>query len=244
MIKGADVLEDVATEAARQGVLLDFHLLGYAYRDLKRHPNALLTVHGEYKEADLPAKLAALQADIVWFPAQWPETYSYTLSAALQAGLPLIAPEIGAFAERLQNRPWTWVQAWDTPVATWVTVFKALRDGHFATGIPPVPAPSPASVLATASAGSGASPSTWAYQTDYLSGITRRQPLVIASANGGHSAPLLNTQHAATEDDVTRQFKHRLLLGIIRLRSAPGLRGVARAIPLRWQTRLKTWLQA
>jgi O-antigen biosynthesis protein len=237
--------------------LLDFHLLGYAYRDLKRHPNALLTVHGEYKEADLPAKLAALQADIVWFPAQWPETYSYTLSAALQAGLPLIAPEIGAFAERLQNRPWTWVQAWDTPVATWVTVFKALRDGHFATGTPPVvstvltvalpPAqvsPSPTAQATQQSDAAAVSRANWAYATHYLSGIGRRQPLVIASANGGHSAPLLNTQHAATEDDVTRQFKHRLLLGIIRLRSAPGLRGVARAIPLRWQTRLKTWLQA
>src|SRR2546427_7883740 len=41
-----------------------------------------------------------LQPDLAWFPAQWPETYSYTLSACLAAGLPIVAPEIGAFPER------------------------------------------------------------------------------------------------------------------------------------------------
>ena len=38
--------------------------------------------------------------------------------------------------------------------------------------------------------------------------------------------------------------KRGLLQTIVRLRSAPGLRRVARAIPLRWQTRVKTWLRA
>lgn len=38
------------------------------------------------------------------FPAQWPETYSYTLSHALASGLPIIAPNLGAFPERLSGR--------------------------------------------------------------------------------------------------------------------------------------------
>ena len=38
--------------------------------------------------------------------------------------------------------------------------------------------------------------------------------------------------------------KQKLLSTLVRLRSAPGLRSVARAIPLRWQTRVKNWLSA
>ena len=37
------------------------------------------------------------------FPAQWPETYSYTLTAAINAGLPIVATRIGAFTERLAD---------------------------------------------------------------------------------------------------------------------------------------------
>ncbi|WP_226858617.1 glycosyltransferase [Diaphorobacter aerolatus] len=94
-IKGADVLETVAIEAARQDAPVEFHLLGYGYRHLLSQPKAALSVHGAYKEEDLPRLLAWLKPDLIWFPAQWPETYSYTLSAALQAGLPVVVPDIG-----------------------------------------------------------------------------------------------------------------------------------------------------
>lgn len=79
------MLESVALQAARTDAPLDFHLLGYGYRSLQTQPKARLTVHGAYAESDLRELLAWLKPDIVWFPAQWPETYSYTLSAALQA---------------------------------------------------------------------------------------------------------------------------------------------------------------
>ena len=46
-------------------------------------------------KARLPRLLEWLQPDVAWFPAQWPETYSYTLSACLQAGLPVVAPASG-----------------------------------------------------------------------------------------------------------------------------------------------------
>jgi hypothetical protein len=37
---------------------------------------------GQYAESELPALLAKVRPHVVWFPAQWPETYSYTLTAA------------------------------------------------------------------------------------------------------------------------------------------------------------------
>lgn len=49
----------------------------------------------------------------MWFPAQWPETYSYTLSAALQYGLPVVVPNIGAFGERLIGRKFSRIINWD-----------------------------------------------------------------------------------------------------------------------------------
>lgn len=101
-IKGADVLEAVAIEAAKRGAPVEFHLLGYGYRSLQTQPRARLTVHGGYKEDELPALLDWLQPDLAWFPAQWPETYSYTLSACLAAGLPIVAPDIGAFPKGWQ----------------------------------------------------------------------------------------------------------------------------------------------
>jgi glycosyltransferase involved in cell wall biosynthesis len=82
---------------------------------------------GPYAEADLPALLARLRPHVAWFPARWPETYSYTLTAALQAGLPIVATRIGAFPERLAGRPSTWLCDPDATTATWMTTFDAVR---------------------------------------------------------------------------------------------------------------------
>ena len=109
VIKGGDLLEAVALEARRVRALLEFHLLGFSYRPLRTHPFSALRVHGEYHDSDLPELLIDMQPDVVWFPGGCPETYSYTLSECLQAGLAVIAPNIGAFPERLAGRSNTWL---------------------------------------------------------------------------------------------------------------------------------------
>ena len=60
----------------------------------------------------------------MWFPAAWPETYSFTLSAAIEAGLPIVASEIGAFPERLAGRPLTWLIPPTLDPAAWLTLFE------------------------------------------------------------------------------------------------------------------------
>lgn len=97
--KGADVLEILAERAKNLGLPLTFKLIGYAYRPLK-----IVETTGPYKSEDLTNLIQKHNLDIVYFPAQWPETYSYTLSYALHSGLPIIAPNIGAFPERLSGR--------------------------------------------------------------------------------------------------------------------------------------------
>jgi len=144
VLKGADLLEQTALLAARQGIPIDFHLLGHAYRDLSTQPRAHLTVHGRYQNDELAALLNWLQPDVVWFPVQAPETYSYTLSACLQAGLPIVAPDLGAFPARLAGRPWTWVLPWNTDAAGWLAVFQTLMAQHFSSGqAPALPNPNP-----------------------------------------------------------------------------------------------------
>jgi GT2 family glycosyltransferase/2-polyprenyl-3-methyl-5-hydroxy-6-metoxy-1,4-benzoquinol methylase/glycosyltransferase involved in cell wall biosynthesis len=140
-IKGADIFEATAALAAQRGSRLEFHLIGYAYRDLRVVPGAKLTVHGRYAEQDLPSLLKGLQADLAWFPALWPETYSYTLSAALDVRLPVVGPDFGAFPERLSGRAWTWVCPWYWLSEEWVQFFEGLVARHFDPGSPPDPAP-------------------------------------------------------------------------------------------------------
>ncbi len=136
-IKGADILEACVLDAEQRGLPLDFHLLGYVQRDLIIEPNSRLRIHGAYNDGDLPKQLTALNPHIAWFPAQWPETYCYTLSACIQAGLPIVATDLGAFPERLAGRAWSWIRSWQTGAAAWNDFFVALRKQHFSSSVSP-----------------------------------------------------------------------------------------------------------
>ena len=166
-MKGADVLEATALQAARTSAPLEFHLVGYAHRPLKTQPHASLTVHGVYADNDLPRLLERLQPDVVWFPALWPETYSYTLSASLMAGVPIIAPDLGAFPERLSQRRWTWIKPWNTTASAWLETFEELRSRYFLTEQEPAPAPE----FTASDADDCFVP--WSYATDYLRDLTK-----------------------------------------------------------------------
>lgn len=109
IFKGADALEASALHARAQRAPLEFHLLGYAYRALRTRPFSHLKVHGAYQDAELTELIAKINPHVVWFPGSCPETHSYTLSAVLASGLPVVATNIGAFPERLEGRPWTWL---------------------------------------------------------------------------------------------------------------------------------------
>ena len=97
--KGADVLEKLATMALSERARFSFKLIGYSYRQL-----SAVETTGPYKVENLMALIEQHEVDLILFPAQWPETYSYTLSHALASGLPIIAPNLGAFPERLSGR--------------------------------------------------------------------------------------------------------------------------------------------
>ncbi|MBK6614401.1 methyltransferase domain-containing protein [Ottowia sp.] len=236
VIKGADLLEDVALAARRQNAPVEFHLIGYAYRALRTQPRANLTLHGRYDDEDLPDLLRWLAPDVVWFPAQWPETYSYTLSACLQGGWPVVCPDLGAFSERLQGRRWTWVHPWNASASEWLDFFTGIRERHFASGRSPAP------LLHLAPADShtpGAVDSARWYAHDYLDSLPEGAPTPLTTALVAAYVPAAS-QTGATAHDGT---KARALRALARLRAMPALAGVARAIPASWQGRVKDWLR-
>lgn len=120
--KGALMLDEVANDLKHEDI--EFHLLGYAFRPL----GDAITCHGAYSSRDLQLKLDEINPDVIWYPAQWPETYSYTLSIALEQGMPVVVPNIGAFCERVAGRNYSRVIAWDTSVKKMGELWRSLRE--------------------------------------------------------------------------------------------------------------------
>ena len=123
--KGAWRVEAVAERA--DPAEFEFHLIGYAEEKLSELATGRIQETGEYDAAELPALIAKIRPHVVWFPAQWPETYSYTLSAAIDAGLPIVASGIGSFPERLRERPLTWIVDPAAPADAIIETFGDVR---------------------------------------------------------------------------------------------------------------------
>ena len=117
--KGSDLLDACAIDACKRNLPLEFHFLGAAHRPLSGRPRGSLLIYGRYQDTDIQELLKQVRPHLAWFPAQCPETYSYTLSACLEAALPIVAPDFGAFPERLAEREWSWIKSWQQTPEYW-----------------------------------------------------------------------------------------------------------------------------
>ena len=233
-IKGADVVEALAQLAAKNKLLLDIHLIGFGYRQLRTQPAARLTVHGPYADADLPQLLDGLQADVAWFPALWPETYSYTLSTCLEQGLPVVAPTLGAFAERLAQRPWSWLCDWQQTPAQWAVFFEQIRQENFLTGQGPTPPERPAHPLRSSPVGHD-----FDYRKHYLQGL--RSPTPPSTEQLGHLA-LAICQAPPAASSPTQTGKSLALRTLQKLKGSSLLAPLVKTLPLHLQRRIKSML--
>lgn len=124
--KGAQAVASVAMAANPEQ--LELQLIGDIEATFPDAARDRMTIHGPYREGELPALLAKYRPHVIWFPAAWPETYSFTLSAAIEAGLPIVASEIGAFPERLAGRPFTWLIPPSLDPAAWLALFDTVAE--------------------------------------------------------------------------------------------------------------------
>jgi GT2 family glycosyltransferase/glycosyltransferase involved in cell wall biosynthesis len=102
-IKGRELLGRVATAARDLRMPMEFVLIGYTIRERGLTSIGNFRITGKYEESDLNAIIARERLDLIFFPGLWPETYSYTLTAALTSGLPVVAFDLGAIPERLRD---------------------------------------------------------------------------------------------------------------------------------------------
>ncbi len=142
--KGLHTVAACAQEAAARNLPLAFRVLGSTAEPLPQRPQAPLSIHGQYPEGGLTMLLAEERPDVIWFPVQVPETYSYTLSVAIAAGIPIVAAALGALPERLANHPCALLVPWDAQPEVWNDAL--LRAGQGGRVEPPRPVHSKATV--------------------------------------------------------------------------------------------------
>ena len=132
--KGADRLDECAIAVRKNGYPIEFVLFGQAYRRLD---SSIVTL-GRYEEDELAQLLVAQSIDLVWFPALCAEVYSYTLSHGLRLGLPVLAPDIGAFSERLRGRPLSFTFNYRASVSEILEQLETIRQQLMQGGQPQV----------------------------------------------------------------------------------------------------------
>lgn len=123
--KGLPLVRAVAELARRRGEALELVLVGYVPSGAEQLPSAV-RVTGRYEEHELEALVEREDPDVIWFPVRLPETYSFTLSAALRSGRPIAVPDIGALAERVTGSPAVMVYPWAAEPAEITEVLQEL----------------------------------------------------------------------------------------------------------------------
>lgn len=100
--KGYRILLACARNARARRLPIEFTVIGYTSNDAPLLATGKVFVTGRYGEPEPPYLLRREHPDVIWFPSVWPETWCYTLDYALSAGVPIVAFDLGAIAERLR----------------------------------------------------------------------------------------------------------------------------------------------
>lgn len=101
--KGYRILLACARDAARRRLNLEFLVIGYTQDDATLMATGRVFVTGPFNSGEDLELLRREGADVCFMASVWPETWSYTLDTALASGLPVVAFELGAIAERLRH---------------------------------------------------------------------------------------------------------------------------------------------
>ena len=101
--KGSQLLHSLANHAVQEHSGIEFVVMGYTNCNSKFRKLSNVTITGPYEERDGLDKLKSLNCDAALFLSVLPETFSYTLSLALQAGVYPIAFDLGALGRRIRD---------------------------------------------------------------------------------------------------------------------------------------------
>ncbi|WP_158032261.1 glycosyltransferase [Rhizobium rhizosphaerae] len=100
--KGGDLLLSLARDARARRLPIDYSIVGYSSDDAALAAEGV-KITGRYADnEEAMTHLASLQPDLIFIPSIWAETYCYTLSIALESGIPPVVFDLGAQSERLR----------------------------------------------------------------------------------------------------------------------------------------------
>lgn len=102
--KGYDLLLECVHDAYTRSLPLSFQLLGYSRDDDELLRAGIEVITGWYEEENVASLLAELKPHGAFLSSVCPETWCFTLSHMMLAGLSIAALDFGAQAERLRNR--------------------------------------------------------------------------------------------------------------------------------------------
>jgi glycosyltransferase involved in cell wall biosynthesis len=103
--KGALVFEQVVRQLQAEGIPLRWTALGGGDADLLARFRALprVAVRGYWRAGALPIVLRRRGVDLALLLSTWPEAYGLTLDECWRAGVPVVAFDHGAMADRIRD---------------------------------------------------------------------------------------------------------------------------------------------
>jgi O-antigen biosynthesis protein len=128
-IKGLSVLREVAARAKERAPELAFRLIGHASEPLPPE----ITTTGTYDDRNLSRLIAEERPDVIWFPFQVPETYSYALSVAIASGARIVASAFGSAPERLRNVEKATLVTHSVTADDWIAALTSVSDENLPT---------------------------------------------------------------------------------------------------------------
>ena len=89
---------------------IEWYLFGYFEKNMP-HLNKKKNFHniGPYQREELPGLVKRYGIDLICILPIWPETFCYTLSEAILAGVPVLVTDIGAVGERVKEMGCGWI---------------------------------------------------------------------------------------------------------------------------------------
>lgn len=105
--KGAEVVEKLIEKTSDKNIV--YHLFGKTeYVSLEKNRDNYVN-HGQYKREELSYLLKENNIQLICNLSIWPETYSYTLTETIASGVPVLALDYGAVAERIEKYQFGWI---------------------------------------------------------------------------------------------------------------------------------------
>ena len=98
-IKGGDVVKELCSYIDHENLHVPVVVIGESYTQLP----ASAVIHGRYSPAELPSLIESLGVSVVFMASIVPETFSYTISEAIEMGMPVVAFDIGAQGRRVKE---------------------------------------------------------------------------------------------------------------------------------------------